>query len=191
VFDKLLAEEGSKVGTYGTWVVENSLLRQTATTLPRTLFVLAAGPFRQPVVELKIAALNRNGTSPDYYGGLYLLQNGTTLQPEPRPDSLSCSVHLGDKEVYRTVRLRDNVQGDQAGGVFTPGTSSTLLCATERPGDRPGIAAVGTDAAPGALTNWVTIAPDPGDTPMVRIGLWTYYAQADFAAIAVYESTLP
>jgi hypothetical protein len=190
-FNGTLEAEGAKIGTQGTWSVEAGMLRQTATTLPRTLFVVTGGPFRQPIVELKIAAIAANQDQPDYYAGLYLLQDGTALQTEPRPDSISCSIHLGAKMIFRTVRLRDNVQGDSAGDEFTPGASATLVCSTERLGERPGVAAVGTSAAPPALTNGVTIAPDATDTEKVDVGLWTYYGRVDVSAIAVYEATYP
>lgn len=191
-FNRTLAEEGAQVGTPGSYVVENGVLRQSSsTTLGRTLFVIAGGPWRRPVVELKIANMTLNGSGPNYYAGAYILQDDSPAGPEPRPDALSCSIRIGDTSRYRIVRTRDNVEGDKTAASYTVGQSATLVCMAERVGERPGVAAVGNNVAPGALTNWLTIAPETSDVEASRIGVWTYYGRAEFSGIAIYETAYP
>ncbi len=190
-FNGATATEGAQIGSSGAYVVETGLLRQGATTLPRTLFVITGGPWRQPVVELKIASLSLNGTGDFHYAGIYILQDPNPAGPEPRPDAMHCNVRHGSIPRYRAVRTRDDVEGDKAAADFTVGASATLVCAATRLGERAGVAAAGANAAPSALSNWLTIDPDPTDAMMSRIALWTYYARADFSGIAIYETTYP
>lgn len=189
-FDRPLVDEGIQVGTSGMYAVEGGQLRQLATTQPRTLFLIAGGPWRSPVVELKIERVTANSNE-DYYAGVYLLNVDPPTAPEPRPDALSCVTHLSATPRFRIIRVRDGRDKGGMNDVFTAGTSTTMVCAAERLGEPPSAAAVGTNAAPGALTNWVSIAPDPTDLAMTRIALWTYYARADFSGIAVYDTIWP
>lgn len=191
-FNKPLAEEGTQIGTSGTYVVESGLLRQSsATTVGRTLFVIAGGPWRRPVIELKVANLALNGTNDDYYAGIYILQEPSPLGPDPRPDAIHCNLRYGVMPRYRVVRTRNNVETIKSAGDFTVGASATLLCGAERVGERPTVAAAGNDVPPASLSNWRTIDADTSDVEMSRIGVWTYYARAEFSGIAIYETTYP
>ncbi len=191
-FNGAVATEGTSHSNNALWITESGLLRQSAPVLQRTLFVLAAGPWRQPVVELKIASASRaDGTNDVHLAGSYLIQDGAMLRAEPRPDALSCSVRYVQPR-QRLVRVRG---GDDtlplANEVFTGGASATVLCGSELLGERPRMATAGTDVSPSELSNWVTIDPDPTDTPRVNVGLWTYYAKAEFSGVAIYETIFP
>lgn len=189
-FNGALAQEGAKVGSHGVWVIQNGLLRNTDTSQPRTLFVIAGGPWRKPVVELKIGTVLANN-NPFALTGVYLLQTNDPTTAEPRPDSLSCRGKFLDSPTFRIVRVRGNGDGEAAGGPLTVGATTTLVCSAEHLGERPEVAAVGANVAPPALTNWFSIDPDPTDVAMSRVGIWTYYGRADFSGIAIYETTYP
>ena len=190
-FNGSLAAEGTKYGAPGQWSVTGGVLQNVDPTQQRTLFVIAGGPWRSPVVELKIGTVQPNNNS---FGttGVYLIDPDAILRPEPRPDSLSCACKVADASTstFRIVRVRDGNDGIHAGGALTTGPTTTLVCAAAN-NERPHVAALGQDVAPATLANWYSIDLDSSDTPMSRVGIWTYYAQAAYFGIAVYETTYP
>ena len=187
-FNGTTAQEGMQVGTSGSFVVQNGMLRQTATTLPRTLFVLAGGPWRTPLVEIKIAAVLPNQNSPMFFAGAYVL-DGDPSAPEPRPDCLSCTAKFAAAN-FRIVRIRKGTELTSSSEPFALGPSTTMLCAAARLGGVPGGGAAGADVPPPSV-NITSIVVDPSDPETSKVGLWTYYAQADFSGVAVYETAYP
>ncbi len=190
-FNGTLAAEGVKIGTSGTFVIESGLLRQTATTIGRTLFVITGGPWRRPRVELKIASLQLNGTNPYFYSGIYILQQSAPTVPEPRPDSILCYVRHGDKPTMKVVRIRSNVEVVTSNIAVTPMPTHSLQCDAAHLDQLPAVDGAPGDVAPSMFANRTTIEASTTDVERSRIGLWTYYARSDFAGIAVYETIYP
>jgi hypothetical protein len=190
-FNGPIANEGTKVGTAGTYTIASGLLRQTGTLTGRTLFVIAGGPWRRPTVELKIAGVQVNGAATLFYTGMYLLQQNNPTVPEPRPDSILCQVRFGDVPRMKVTRIRSNVEVVSDNADFTPMPTHSAWCFGAHLDELPGIDGAPGDVSPKLYASRITIESSTTDVERSRIGLWTYYAQADFAGIAVYETIFP
>lgn len=191
-FNSTLAQAGTKIGTNGTFEITGGLLRQTATTQPRTMFLLAGGPWRQANIELKLVGITLNGTNPYYYAGAYLLQSSNPAAPDPRPDSQNCQSRFGTVPHVKVVRIRSNVEvvADNVDLLSITGVH-TQICNAARLGERPAIAGNGDNPPPSELIAKASIAIDSSDVEMAKVALWTYYAKADWAGVAVYETIYP
>jgi hypothetical protein len=190
-FNGTLASEGYKVDTPGTWMIDSSKLKQAGSAQQRTLFVLSGGGWRQPTVELKLTSLQLNGTNDNYYALLYLLHGSPTVS-DPRPDSIVAVVRYGTVDsAFRFARFRGGTELANASLPFVPGTQATVVCASDGLEPLPSLVAAPADIAPAAITARATIAPDPDDADVAKVGLSTYYARADFDGVAVYETIYP
>lgn len=186
----VLADVGANVSEGGAWRIEPGRLRQVGTGEVRTLFHLAAGPWREPTFHLRYGNVNRNGTSRNFFVGAYLVGDVVT---DPEPDGLQCRVHYGagqgDLEMVR-IRAHDPTASSAAPLVAVTNEVSMVLAA-EQLGGPPQCSGARDVLPPSELPTQLLIARDATDAAPPRFAVWTLNARADFYAYAIYETIWP
>jgi hypothetical protein len=176
----------------GSWVVSGGLLRQRNQNNIRTLFVLAGGPWREPVIELRFSNVARTSQSNNWFAGGYML--GMNDPVSNTPDGTSCRVHyasnVSDLQMVRS-RLDGTRPVTSAPIPRVNGSVSLVLGAEQQLGVLHHCDGVRDIKPPPELTTQLLLVHDATDPEPARFGVWTANAQADFEGYAVYETTYP
>jgi len=174
----------------GTWQVTGGQLRQVGGTINRALFALT-GAWREPTVVVRYRNVIQNGTGVNFYAGVYMVAAGV---PENlTPDGNMCRVRYGGGSELFLIRFRDatNVSMSTEPVTRVDDAVSMIFAAAKSYGEPPGCAGARDTLPPSQLSTHLLLAPNATDPEPASIVFWTFAAQADFDAIAVYETTYP
>jgi hypothetical protein len=190
-----VSDEGTEIDATGMWIISGSILTQNASSSGRTLLVINGGPWRTPTVELKLGGVIQAGSGQPPHAGIYILNDNNPTVSANAPDAIHCNVTFDpDAAAIRIVRDQGGAQGSAMGSATTisGASTATLYQSAARLGDPPQCKGDEKNVAPPLLQPMVSIAADPTDVTMSKVGLWTYYAgPAQFLGIAVFETIYP
>jgi hypothetical protein len=175
----------------GTWTAAGGALGGSSGT-GRAWFVLAAGPWREPTVEVKIdSTKNLGNTVGTFASGVALpVDPAPTL---PNPDGIECRTRfsLGPDD-YQLQRLRG---GDVVANGTAPagsGAPTTDYLSAARLGDSP-LCTIGRGSAPPSMIvgGHMSIVEETSDATQPRVALTLAQASASFTSVVVIETIYP
>lgn len=192
LFDGFNADSATGEIYAGNWVIENGLLRQTGTGTGRQMFVITAGMWREPTLQLRFGNARRNGTVTTFWAGAYLIAGGA-LPTSSEPDGIQCRVHYGGGSTLEMMRFReqDPTETSTASLPRVNDDVSLMLGATKGFGAPPECAGARDTLPSSTLTSHLLLTTDATDPAPATFALWTVAARIDVYGIDILETTYP
>jgi hypothetical protein len=190
-FNSSVAATGKTIGGVGDYVIADSRLRQRNAE-NRTLFVFTEGPWKRPVVQIRMSNVQRTAQVNAFYAGVYLIPSQSP--PVRTPNGLYCKAKYGNESPELWLqRMQGTEAVDTAIKPFVPVSDDTvtLVLSSEQLETVPHCDGERADKPLSELFRQVVIPSSTTDPEPAFVGVATENTTASFHAIAIYETTYP